>query len=288
MKNAISQAVISSRQGDIVNAKCHFKGQTGVCCLANVMNVAKDADARVWAKPTKIVLESYFKRPSLNDQAMEGIMNVVKDGMLVEQSYHCRTEAEVGAIFFKGDHFRVAQAGNVVVLHFVDGMLINPEALKEPADRPNIGSLDYEQAEVSEAEEFGHGQNTFLLCTREFADALGEEAIEDALIRSSYTIDEKRGITSYDCNRWLKALRDIFEESHMGKEFTAIAFSIPEKRRRPGNSVILIVVIVIAVILIIFFALGAMRRGKGAPPGGGPGQGPGDRQEQPFDRDGGT
>lgn len=287
MKNAISQAVISSKQGDIVNAKCHFKGQIGACCLSNVMNVAKDADSRVWAKPTKIVLESYLKRPSLNDQAMEGIMNVLKDGMLVEQSYHYRTEAEVGVVFFKGDHFRIAQAGNVVVLHFVNGMLVNPEVLKE-SDRPNIGSADYEQAEFSDAEEFSHGENTFLLCNKEFAVALGEEAIEDALIRSSFTIDEKRGITSYDCNRWLKALRDIFEESNMGKDFTAIAFSIPEKRRRPGNSIILIVIIVIAVILIIFFALGAMRRGKGAPPGGGPGQGPGDRQEQPFDPNGGT
>ena len=159
MKNAISQATISSKTGDIVNARCHLKGRTGVCCLSNVYNVAKDTDPRVYAKPTKIVMESFFKRPSLNDQAMEGIMNVLKDGMLVEQSYHYRTEAEVGAVFFMGDHFRVVQAGDVVVLHFVDGMLLNPEVLSDSDAHPRLGSEDYEGAETKDAEEFGHGEN---------------------------------------------------------------------------------------------------------------------------------
>ena len=288
MKNAISQAVISSKTGDIVNAKCHLKGRTGACCLSNVYNVAKDTDPRVFAKPTKIVMESFFKRPSLNDQAMEGIMNVLKDGMLVEQSYHYRTEAEVGVIFFMGDHFRTAQTGDVVVLHFVDGMLLNPEVLQESGN-PRVGSDDYEGAKVSEAEEFGHGENTFLVCSREFAAAISEQVLEDELARASYTIDEKRNITSYDCNRWLKALREIYEETHLGKEYTAIAFSIPTKRQRPGKGILIIAIIVIAVILLIFFALGALRRGKGGPPGGGPGrERPGNSQQEPFDPNGGT
>ena len=287
MKNAISQAVISSNQGDILNAKCRIQGSRGVCSLSNVKNVSKEVDPRVPAKPTKIIVESFFKRPSLGDQAMDGIMNMVKDGVLVEQSYHYRTEAEVGAIFFMGDHFRIAQAGDIVVLHFVDGMLLNPEVLSAPSERPSLGSEDYEAAEVTEAAEFGHGENTFLLCTREFAQGLSEEIIEEALQKACFTIDEKRGIMSYDCNRWLKALRDIFEESHMGKEYTAIAFSIPAKRQRP-KSIIVIVIIVIAILVAIFFLMGALRRGKGAPPGGGPGQGPGQGQQQPFDPAGGT
>ena len=293
MKNAISQAVISSNTGDIVNAKFHLKGRTGACCLSNVYNVAKDVDPRVFAKPNKILMDSFFKRPSLNDQAMEGIMNVLKDGMLVEQSYHYRTETEVAAVFFMGDHFRIAQAGDVVVLHVVDGMLLNPEVLQDSEEHPRLGSEDYEGAETTEAEDFGHGENTFLLCSREFAKAISEQVLEDELARASFTLDEKHNITSYDCTRWLKALREIFEESHMGKEYTAIAFSIPTKRQRPGKSVLIIVIVVIAVILIIFFALGALRRGKGGPggpggPGGGPGGRPGHGQEEPFDPNGGT
>ena len=282
MKDFLQVAKIGSADGELRNAMSQAHGRRGVCCLSTARNMPKENLEKTSAKPTKIVIESFMRRPSLNDEAMSGIMGLANDGILVEQSANYRTEADLGAMFFIGDQFRIARAGDIVILHFVNGMLLNPEELRAPGDRPSIGSLDYSSPETEEISDFGHGENTFLFCTRSFAEVMTEELLEDTLQRSILTVDEKHGITTCDCTRWLKMLREIYEEAHTGKEYTAMAASIPPKKKRPGSrkTIIWIVVLIILAVLV-FFALGALRRGPGGPggPQGGPGQTPPDVTE---------
>ena len=289
MKKAVNIAKISSAAGEINNAQCQMHGRKGVCCLSDARNMAKENEERVFAKPSKIVVESFFRRSSLNDDAMTGIMNMVKDGIFVEQSAYCRTEADVGALFFIGDRFRIVHAGDIVVLHFVDGMLLNAEELSPQTDRPSIGSVDYDTPETTEVMEFGHGENTFLFCTRSFADAMTEDLLEDTLQRSIYTIDEKHNVTAYDCNRWLKVLREIYEEDYSGKPFTAMAISIPTKKQRPGKKKAVIWgVVALVLVVVAVFLLGALRRGGPGNRPGGPGQmPPGYSDQMPSNPSGG-
>ncbi len=280
-KDVVNVAKIGSRGGEVQNAQTQLHGRKGVCSLCDVRNVPTEEQNRVGSKPVKIITESFFRRPSLSDEALNGLVGLVKDGILVEQLPHYRAEADVGVLAFVGDRYRVIRAGDIVVLHFVDGMLLNPEELEPHPDRPAIGSAEYnrsESVEITELAEFGHGENTFLFCTRGFAEAMTEELLEDSLQRSVYTINEKHNVTAYDCKRWLKVLREICEEAGTGKEFTAMAVSMPAKRKRPGSKkkIILICVAVVALIAV-FLVLGALKRGPGGGPGGpgGPGGGPG-------------
>ena len=278
MSDILQTAKISSHGPELQNAQSQMHGRKGVCCLAVAQNVPKDQQERISAKPPKILIESFLRRPSLKDEAMNGIASLIQDGIMVEQTANYRVEASLGAMMFIGDRYRVARAGDIVVLHFVDGMLLNPEELDAPADRPPFGTEDYECMEVSELAEFGNGENTFLFCTRSFAAVMTEELLEDTLQRSVYTVDEKHGVVSYDCTRWLKMLRDIFEESNSGMEYAVMANSIPPKKKRPGSKKVVIwVIVAVVAVIVAFLLLGALRRGPGSAqsgPPGGPGQTP--------------
>ena len=281
MSDFLQMAKLSSAGEEVQNAHAEAQGRKGVCCLSTAHGAPKEKQEKVMGKPSKIFIESFMRRPSLSDEAASGIMGLVNDSILVEQSAYYRTEAEMAAMMFIGDQFRIVRAGDIVVLHFVNGMLLNPEELEGPSDRPALGSLDYSEPDTEALSEFGHGENTFLFCTRSFANTLTEELLEDTLQRSVKTVDEKRGVTTCDCARWLKVLREIFEEAHTGEEYTVMAVSIPPKKERPGSKkIIMWVVIAIVAALLIFFVLGAFRRGPGAPGGPGGQQGAPD-QNQP-------
>lgn len=255
------------------NSVFEMKGQKGLGCLVEGYNTPKDGGNSVESKVTRILVESFMKRPALSGEAMNNIFERANNGIMVTQSPQYPSYAAASAVFFLKNKFVYASAGDNVIFHFVDGKIADVFC-NDPGEEPQfIGVPGYTQPKVGDPVVFAKGTHTFLICSGAFANAMDEELLEGTLRASTHFVDKgKQKLADVKCDRWLRELKDnINGFNNSNDNYSAIAFSIPPRKK---SKLLLIIIIIAAVLLIgggFFFASGAKRR---PPQGqGGPGQG---------------
>lgn len=265
---------ISNHAQNPDNSVLEMKGQKGICCLAEGYNTPKDGGNSPESKVTRILVESYMKRPALSDEAMKNIFERANSGLMVSQSPQHPFYASASAVFFLKNKFVYASAGDNVIFHFVNGRIADVFC-NDPGEEPEyLGVPGYTAPKVSDQVPFSKGNHTFLICTRAFADALDEEILEGSLSANTHVTQKgKQTISDVKCDRWLRELKDnIADYDSADANYSAIAFSMPEKKKSK-----LALIIIIAVVLLLIVAGLFLLRGKRPPQ---PPQGPGEGQEQ--------
>lgn len=252
------------------NSVFELKGQKGLGCLAEGYNTPKDGAYSAESKITRILVESYMKRPSLSGEAMNNIFERVNSGFMVTQNPQYPSYASAAAVFFLKNQFVYASAGDNVIFHFVNGRLADVFCC-DPGEEPQyIGNPGFSGPKVGEAVQFSKGTHTFLICSAAFANAMNEELLEGSLSACThYTEKGKQRLADVKCDRWLSELRDNISGYNGTENYSAIAFSIPPKKKSKLLLIIIIAAIVLLLVGAFFFAGGARRR----PPQGGPDQG---------------
>lgn len=255
-----------------------MKGQKGVCALACGINMPKADGQSTPAKVVDIITESFMKRPSLSTEASDAIFKRANDRVLLEQSPQYPACVSTSAIFFLKNKFVMATAGDNVIFHFVNGNLRQVFAGDMGADPMYLGHVRYSSPKTGEPITFEKGVNTFLICSRKFAQALPEHVITDELIRATHVTQKgSKQIADVKCDRWLRSLWDNLGRINPNDDYSAIAFTLPEKKKSTKT---LVIGIIIALVLAaaIFFGLGFIKRANGGPK---PPEPP--KQDQNFD-----
>lgn len=245
------------------NSLVKFKGQKGAACLV-CGNMPKDGESMA-EKATGIIVDSYMRRPALSVDAMDAIFKRTNDCILVGQNPQYPTFASMSGVFFIKNKFIMAAAGDNVVFHFVDGVLKDVFTGDSGSEPAYLGNVRFTAPKVSDQVALGKGENTFLIASKKFAEAFSEDDLEDALHRATHTTQKgKAKITEVKCDRWLSELWDgIGDKSN--DEYSAIAFSLPQKQRSLKKLIIGIIIAVV-VIAAAVFALGFFTRGRGPEP----------------------
>ena len=261
-------AKISNHANNIMNpdnAIAVIQGQRGVACLACGVNLPKADSQSAPANIANIITESFMKRPALRQEAYDGIFRRANDRLLLDQSPQFPAQASTSAVFFLKNKFVMATAGDNVIFHFVNGVLQQVFTGDMGADPVNLGHVRYSAPKTSEELTFGKGENTFLICSRKFAQAFTENQIEEALLRATHTTQKgSKTISEVQCDRWLRALWDNIGGMNDADDYSAIAFTLPAKKKSAKT---LVIVIVVALLLAaaIFFGLGFIKRANGGP-----------------------
>lgn len=263
------------------NAQFEMKGQKGVCCLVEGYHTPNLAEKSIGTKVLSIIVPSFMKRPSLSGEAMNAIFERANSGVLTEQTPQYPTIASASAIFFIKNKFVYASAGDNVIFHFVNGKIVDVFSCDPGEEPPCLGLPDYSSPRISDPIAFGKGENTFLICTRQFAESISDETLEETLAQSThYTQKGNKRISDVKCDKWLKALKGELPDFNGDNQYSAIAVSMPAKKKKPVWVIILIAVLaLIAALLIANFAFRLpifsfiFRSGGPGPGQGGPGQG---------------
>ncbi len=248
------------------NSIAVIKGQRGVCCLSSGINMPKAGGESAPAKVTGIIADSFMRRPSLSTEASDAIFKRGNDMVLVNQSPQYPSFVSSSAVFFLKNKFVVASAGDNVVFHFVNGVLQQVYAGDTGADPVYLGHIRFSSPKTSEQITFGKGENTFLICSRKFAEAFTENQLEEELIRATHVTQKgKKSISEVKCDRWLKALWDSIANISDADDYSAVAFTLPAKMKSAKT---LVIAAIVAVILAaaIFFAVGFFTRKPPQPP----------------------
>ena len=262
-------AKISNHARDVLNPEnsmVEIKGQKGVCCLVNGINLPKTDGQAMPSKVTRIFIESFMKRPSVSNEAMDAIYKLANNGVLVTQSPQYPAFASASGIFMLKNKFVFASAGDNVIFHFVDGILKEVFSGANGADPVYLGNTRFSTPKVSDQMTFAKGENTFLMCSRKFAEAFSERDIEEALARATHVTQKgKERVTDVKCDRWLRELWDMLGNIDDREEYSAIAMSLPAKKKSK-KALIIGIIIAVVVIAVAFLAVGFFTRGRGPQP----------------------
>ena len=243
------------------------KGKNAIAVLAIGQNEPKGQE-NTGNKVAKVVLENYMRRPSLREEALQKLTEFAHDAVCVQQAPGYPVECSVGMLLTQGSQFRWVCTGDVRILHFVNGQMME----SSNGSSAKLGSgQSKEMPEVLPVTEFQKGENSFLLCSESFLRYVQPREIEDTLSLADNPGD------------WLRALKDLYEDRCADEPFALMTVFMPEKRKRMPKKAVIAIIITLVVLAVAFFVLGATRRRQGpGGPGrpGGPG-GPGQQQMQP-------
>ena len=272
----IKSAKISNHAKDFSNPEnsvVEIKGQKGIICLTNGINVPKAEGQAMPSKITGFLTESFMKRPYLGTEAMDAMFKRANDSVLLTQSPQYPSFASTSCVFILKNKFIFASAGDNVIYHFVDGVIKNVFFGASGTDALYLGNTRFSTPKVSEQFTFGRGENTFLICSRKFAESLSEAQLEQALAHSTKISQKgKNRQTEVDCDLWLKELWGMINNFDDREEYSAVATSLPAKKKSK-KAIIIGIIIGVVVLVAAFLLVGCFTRGKGPqpPPEGAPG-----------------
>ncbi len=227
------------------------KGKNSIAVLTLGFNEPKGQES-LGGKVTKVVMDSYMRRPSLREEALKKMTEFAHDAICVQQAPGYQAECATGILMTQGDKFRWICTGEIRIFHFVNGQIM--ETNRGNAARLGSGKTR-EMPEVLAETDLKQGENSFLICSGSLTQYVKEHEIENALAMSE------------NAEEWLRTLKNLYEDRCQDEPFALMTIFMPQKRKRlPKKAVIAIVIAAVLVLAGVFFALGAARRRNGPGP----------------------
>ncbi len=232
------------------------RGKNSLAVLAIGENEPQNQEM-IAAKIASGFVESYLRRPSLKDEAIQKMTEFAHDALTQQQSASYPVACHLAVLATLGNQFRWMTLGDVRIYHFVNGQIMR----SNEGSVPPLGSRQGEKRpDGISATDFSQGENSFLICSGSFARAVREHEMENTLSMADSAED------------WLRLLRELYED-RAEEPFALQTVFIPARRKRmPKKAVIAICIALVVLAVGAFFAMGALRRKNGGE--GGPGQRP--------------
>ncbi len=244
------------------------KGKNSVYALALTSNEPRSRES-VAGKITKVIIDSYLRRPALKDEALMKMTEFAHNAICVEQTPKFPVGGSLAVLMTQGNRFRWLCAGDVRIFHLVNGQIIN----SNKGTSPELGSSNAKDMPPEGLPEqvFSQNENSFLLCSGSFTRYVTPGDIEETLSLSETAED------------WMRALKDLYEDRCNGEPFSIMTVFIPSPKKRPSKTVVLVTAVLIILAAAVFFTFGAIRRrnSRPDPSQAGPGQ-PGTESAQPV------
>lgn len=182
-----------------------------------------DEDSELASKATKIAIDSFLKRPGLDDKAMRAVADFANNGVFMENGGQEDKNEEkplcaMAGLFSIDGHARWIACGGAMVFHFEDGKLARHSAAKET---PPLGVGPRYFLELEDTFELTAEKNAFLVCSRELALQTTPEMLEKTL-ENSKTPEE-----------WVK---NILAEVDTKRQFCLNVLFLPERKKLFGKA----------------------------------------------------
>ena len=156
---------------------CSRRGQKTIIAVAT--EHLTDEDIEATSKVTRIIADSFIRRPSMEERAIRQICGFANDGLSMHQadpSGHVLCDA--GILLLLRQQARWIVTGKSRVFHFENGKLARQS---DPEDLPPFGSGPALGLSVSPSFTVTAEENAFLVCSGALADSVSAEQMEEDL-----------------------------------------------------------------------------------------------------------
>lgn len=222
------------------NIRSEHKGSNNIFVLSNGKNEPK-GERKISSKLTRVLVESFLKRPSFKDIAYEKLAEIGNDAVMACQSPNYQIQCEYLFLAMRGKKIRWSRNGDVTLLHFADGELIS-RTEKTPCAK--LGEALNAEPEIYDTEVLDN-RDHFLVA---YSDAFQEKVSLQSVERCVRGADSAQDL--------LNALMQQY--SHNGGEENVSVFTLHLPPRKK-NHIWLWLPIIFAVVFFIIGALGRMR-----------------------------
>ena len=221
------------------NIRSECRGSNKLFVLANGKNEPK-GNRRIASKLSKVLMESFLKRPSMKKVAFEKIADLGNNAVLAAQSPNYRTQCEYLLLALRGNKIRWSRNGDVTLLHFANGELISRTENK-PA-LPLGDALDVE-AEVYDTEVLENKRHFLIAFSDAFKAAVPLQSIERCV----------RGTAS--AQALLNNLMQQYSKAGSDENVSLFALHLPPRKKK-----LILLILIPLIAALIFFIIGALGR----------------------------
>lgn len=222
------------------NIKCEQRGKNNVFVLANGTHEPKEKRI-IASKVSRVIIESFMKRPSLDDVAFAKIVEMANSAVLASQTPNFRIQCEYLMLCLCQNKVKWIRNGDVTLLHFADGELIS-RTEREPSVA--LGEELTVEADVYETETLGKGDHYLIGFTGDLEQKLSAGVIAKHVSNAESASGlQSMLLRQYVCN---------------GGEDNISMFTLHLPPRK--KSIWTILLVALAAALILFFIVGALGR----------------------------
>ena len=223
------------------NIRSERQGGYNVFVLSNGRNEPK-GERKISSKLSKVLVESFLKRPSFKDVAFEKLTEMGNSAVLSAQTPNYRVQCEYLFLVLQGKKIRWSRNGDVTMLHFSNGELISRTESK-PCQL--LGDELEVEAELYDAEILDKKDHYLVAFTSAFQEKVSLQSIERCV----------RGADSAQ-----DALDSLMQQySQNGGDENVSVFTVHLPPRKKKSLWFVLIPVLIAVIFFVIGALGRMR-----------------------------
>lgn len=185
-----------------------MKGQRMI--IATTTEYGTDEDTELCGRLTRSFIDSYMRRPSVEDRAVRTISAMAgNDVAMIRAEDHRPVLFDSAFVMLNRNVCRFLVSGRSAAYHFEEGKLAHRS---DPMEAPAIGSGPRFEPRLEPAFQLNPVQNAFLTASRSLSDRVSDSEIEEAL-RQSQSPEE-----------WMERLRSLAGPE---KEFCAVTAFLP-------------------------------------------------------------
>lgn len=150
--------------------------------IATTTEYGTDEDTETCGRLTRSIMDSYMRRPSVEDHAVRKIVVMAgNDASMIQAGSHKPPMYDAALILINRNFCRFLISGSAASYHFEEGTLAHRS---DPAEASVIGSGPRYEPRLEPAFQLRPAKNAFLTASRSFAQRVSDQDIEQALQQS--------------------------------------------------------------------------------------------------------
>ena len=222
------------------NVRSERQGANNVFVLSNGKNEPK-GDRKISSKLSRVLVESFLKRPSLKAIAFEKLAEIGNNAVMASQTPNYQLQCEYLFLALRGKKIRWSRNGDVTLLHFADGVLVSGT---EDAPCTLLGEDLTVEAEIYDTEVLDNRDHFLVAYSGAFREKMPVQSVERCV----------RGAES--AQDLLNSLMQQYSANGGDANVSVFALHLPPRKK---NHLLLLLPLILAALFFIIRALGRMR-----------------------------
>lgn len=178
--------------------------------IATTTEAGTDEDTEAAGRVTRQIIDSFLKRPSLSDHAINAVAAMANNDLsMMNLDGELPIGCDASFIFLERNQARFLVAGNAAAWHFENGRLAHRS---EAGTAPLIGTGPHYKPRLEPVFALNREENAFLVASPTLAASLKDADLEEALNKSKSP------------EEWMEQLKTMVG---LDKQFCAISVFLP-------------------------------------------------------------
>lgn len=188
-----------------------LRGPVGIFVTAT--EAGTDEDCEATGRVTKVLIDHYTRRPSLEDKALVYIARQCSNALFLPGNNRAVCCCDLGAVLLMDGSIRYFLSGNARIWHFFDGKL---DHSINAAPHPLLGERFSYTPELLPPFSLPEGNNAFLIASPRLCSLITDEALEESL---------------YDAATAKEWIGNIVKHTGQGAQFCMTAVFLPPAKK---------------------------------------------------------